>query len=54
VVRRAEGGFELEVLPQAEHEAHVGLHSVRPGTSRPLSSGDQIRIGEALIEFVGR
>jgi hypothetical protein len=54
VVRRAEGGFELEVLQQAEQEAHVGLHTVAPGNRRTLANGDQIRIGEALIEFVGR
>jgi hypothetical protein len=54
VVRRANDGFELEVLPQAENDAHVGLHTVAPGQRRPLTNGDQIRIGEALIEFVGR
>ncbi|MCG8348380.1 MAG: FHA domain-containing protein, partial [Chloroflexales bacterium] len=54
VVRRSSSGFELEVLPAADTEAHVGVHPVMPGTSQRLRNGDQIRIGEALMEFVGR
>jgi hypothetical protein len=54
VVRRSSSGFELEVLPAANTEAHVGVHPIMPGTSQRLRNGDQIRIGEALMEFVGR
>jgi hypothetical protein len=53
-VRRTDGGFELEVLPEAESEVYVGMTSVAPGTTHPLQSGDHIRIGEALVQFTGR
>jgi hypothetical protein len=54
VVRGTPSGFELEVLPEAQGDALVGSHSVTPGSRHPLASGDQIRIGEALMKFVGR
>ncbi len=54
VVRGSSGGFELMVLPTAEGSVQVGAHAVAPGMSHPLASGDQIRIGEALMKFVGR
>lgn len=53
-VRRTGAGFELAVLPEAERDAQVGGTSVPPGTTHPLNHADHIRIGEALIQFVGR
>ncbi|NNJ13017.1 FHA domain-containing protein [Chloroflexales bacterium ZM16-3] len=54
VVRRADSGFELAVLPNTDGLAQVGELAVEPGSSRPLRSGDRIRIGGAELEFVGR
>lgn len=54
VVRRAEGGFELEVLPDIDGSARVGEAALAPGERRPLRSGDRIRIGGAELEFIGR
>lgn len=53
-VRRSGDGFELAVLPEAGSAAWIGQQPVAPGTAHTLTSGDQIRIGEALVEFVGR
>lgn len=54
VVRNTGQGFELTVLPSAEQSVLVGSHTITPGSAEPLTHGDQIRIGEALIQFVGR
>jgi len=54
VVRLTSAGPELAVLPEAEGEILLGARSLRPGQTHPLAHGDQIRIGEVLIEFVGR
>jgi hypothetical protein len=54
VVRLTSAGAELAVLPEAEGDVLLGARSLRPGHTHPLAHGDQIRIGEALIEFVGR
>lgn len=54
VVRRTGAGFELAVLPDVDGAASVGAERLDPGGSRPLQSGDRIRIGGAEIEFVGR
>lgn len=54
VVRRGDAGFELAVLPGADGLAQVAGLAVDPGASRPLRSGDRIRIGEVELEFVGR
>ncbi|NTV66002.1 MAG: FHA domain-containing protein, partial [Oscillochloris sp.] len=54
VVRRADAGFELAVLPNVDGMAEVGGVRVEPGTTQPLQSGDRIRIGGAELEFVGR
>ncbi|NJK79115.1 MAG: FHA domain-containing protein [Chloroflexaceae bacterium] len=54
VVRRSTHGFELAVLPEAEHIAQIGSEDVAPGSTHLLTNGDQIRIGEALLQFVGR
>ena len=53
-VRRSGDGFELSVLPDAGQAVWVDQQPVAPGTACALQSGDQIRIGEALVEFVGR
>jgi predicted component of type VI protein secretion system len=53
-VQRTDGGFELAVLPDAGQPVWVGSAPVAPGTSRLLQSGDQLRIGEVVVEFVGR
>jgi hypothetical protein len=54
VVRRTAGGFELSVLPAAEYAVFVGAQPIAPGSMQPLTNGDQIRIGEAVVQFVGR
>lgn len=54
VVRRMSEGFELAVLPDAESHAHVGTTPILPGSAHLLHNGDRIRIGEALLQFVGR
>lgn len=54
VVRRAADGFELAVLPDVDGTARVGEHTLGPGASHPLRSGDRIAIGGAELEFVGR
>jgi hypothetical protein len=54
LVRRTDDGFRLEVLPKAEHAIEVGTAQVGPGGAVLLNSGDQIRIGEALLQFIGR
>jgi hypothetical protein len=54
VVRNTGTGFELDVLPESQHEVFVGNISVPPGSRQPLQSGDRIQVGEALIEFIGR
>ncbi len=54
LVRRTDDGFRLEVLPKAEHAVEVGAAQVGPGRAVLLNSGDQIRIGEALLQFIGR
>jgi len=54
VVRRADGGFELELLPNADGTARVGQQPLSPGERRPLRSGDRIQIGGAELEFTGR
>ncbi len=53
-VRRINSGFELAVLPEASEPAWIGAQPVAPGSTHQLQSGDQIRIGEAVVEFVGR
>jgi hypothetical protein len=54
VVRQTSEGFTLEVLPEAEQPVYIGQHEVRPGSTHALSHNDQLRIGEALVAFVGR
>lgn len=54
IVRRTDKGFELNVLPEAEDTTHVGNDALAPGQSHVLNSGDQIRIGEAVVQFIGR
>ncbi len=54
VVRRTAHGFELATDPASDSPAHVGDTLVAPGTALPLKHGDQIRIGEALLQFTGR
>lgn len=54
VVRRVAAGFELAVLPNTDGVAQVAGLPVDPGSSKPLQSGDRIRIGGAELEFVGR
>ncbi len=54
VVRRADAGFELAVLPNADGVVQVGGLDVDPGAARMLQSGDRIRIGGAELEFIGR
>jgi hypothetical protein len=54
VVRGTGRGFELSVLPEAEAAALVGEQRIAPGSTHPLAHGDEIRIGEALVKFVGR
>jgi hypothetical protein len=54
LVRRTGQGFELTVLPSADGPLWVGGQSVPPSSVRALRSGDQIQIGEAVVEFVGR
>lgn len=54
VVRRAESGFELAVLPNTDGVAQVGGRDVDPGAACPLQSGDRIRLGSAELEFLGR
>ena len=54
LVRRVDGGFQLEVLPHSEGGALVGGRAVQPGGAAPLASGERIRLGEAELEFVGR
>jgi hypothetical protein len=54
VVRRADAGFELAVLPNVDGTAEVAGTQVEPGAALPLRSGDRIRIGGAELEFVGR
>jgi hypothetical protein len=54
LVRRTDKGFELAVLPAAEGPLWVGGQAVTPSSARALRSGDQIQIGEAVVEFVGR
>jgi len=53
-IRRTDNGFELAVLPDAEGTMYVGTYAIAPGATHILNNGDRIRIGEALIEFVGR
>ncbi len=53
-VRRSGGGFTLEVLPQASAPATVDARPVAPGQSIALSGGEHIRVGETVIEFIGR
>ncbi len=53
-VCRIEDGFELDVFAEAEQPVQVGTHMVVPGQKYLLKSGDTIRIGEALVQFVGR
>jgi pSer/pThr/pTyr-binding forkhead associated (FHA) protein len=54
LVRRAEAGFRIEVLPGAEAGALVGAAQVAPGGSAPLAGGERIRLGDAELEFRGR
>jgi hypothetical protein len=54
VVRSTSAGFELAVLPSAEEDIWLGMQRLPPGTVHPLAHGDQIRIGEALMQFTGR
>ena len=54
LVRRTGQGFELTVLPSAEGSIWVGGHAVSPSAAQVLRSGDQLQIGEAVVEFVGR
>lgn len=54
VVRRADGGFVLELLPNTDGAARVGEAPLAPGERRPLRSGDRIRIGGAELEFTAR
>lgn len=54
LVRRTAQGFALEVLPEAERGALVGTQHVAPGQALPLHGGEQIRLGETALEFVGR
>ncbi|NJP07836.1 MAG: FHA domain-containing protein [Chloroflexaceae bacterium] len=53
-VRCTDRGFELVVLPDAEQAAEIGAYDIIPGGTRMLYHGDQIRIGAAVVEFVGR
>lgn len=53
-VRRTHNGFELIVLPDAETSIHVGTNMVTPGKAYVLNNGDRLRIGDALVQFVGR
>lgn len=54
VVHRANGGFMLDVLPVAESAVYIGAQPIAPGDKRALHSGDQLRIGEALVEFIAK
>lgn len=54
MVRRGGDGFELYVLPEADSEALVGKNAIGPGNTCGLQNGDYIRIGEAMMQFVGR
>ena len=52
-VRRGDRGFLLEVLPQAG-PATVDAQPVTPGQAIPLQGGEHIRIGNTVVEFVGK
>lgn len=54
IVRRTEAGFAMQVLSDAKQGVLIGSQMLRPGESTPLHSGQQIYLGETLIEFVGR
>jgi hypothetical protein len=54
VVRRIEGGFEIELNPGDHSGIQVGQQTIHPGDRLPLQNGDHIYIGEAELEFVGR
>jgi len=54
VVRRTASGFELEVLAEADDGVEIGATRIQPGATHPLQSGDQFRLGEALVQFVGK
>jgi hypothetical protein len=57
-IRRTAAGFELTVLPESEHGIEIGADNgaitIAPGSTRPLQPGDQFRMGEALVQFVGK
>jgi hypothetical protein len=60
VVSRAESGFVITVLEQSEApvtiggQGTVGGMEIAPGMSHSLHNGDEIRIGEAVLVFLGR
>lgn len=54
LVRRTAQGFALEVAPEAPHGALIGEQLVSPGSGLALRGGEQIRLGETALEFIGR
>jgi hypothetical protein len=52
LVRRAEGGFALDVLADAGRAARVDGREIAPGQSLALHGGERIVLGETVVTFV--
>lgn len=53
-IKQTKEGFILEVLAEAEAGVWIGANQVAPGQKLLINSGDQLKIGDALVEFIGR